>query len=239
MIRVGLLHTVPALVEPFDHDVRAAAPGVQTVHLVDATLLADAVANGVDQDLRDRVGRAVDALVATGVDAVLATCSSIGEAVDAAAARVRVPVLRVDESMAHRAVELARTEGASGRIVVLATLAATLGPTGRLVERAIRAGADRADGSDGAPVSVEAVVVAGAADARAAGDASRSDALVGEAVRDAAGRADVVVLAQASMAAGVPDDVTVPVLTSPAGGVAALAEAVRPSAPGAASRDRA
>jgi hypothetical protein len=70
---------------------------------------------------------------------------------------------------------------------------------------------------------VSATVVAGAAEAHDRGDRDRVDGLVAAAVVAAAARADVVVLAQASMArAAAHIDVAVPVLSSPAGGVAAL-----------------
>lgn len=227
MTRVGLLHTVPALVDGFERDVTAAVPGVETVHLVDGALLADAVAHGVDDGLWTRVAAAVHALVAQRVDAVLATCSSIGEAVEDAATASTVPVLRVDAPMAEEAVRLARGPGATGRVVVLATLTATLGPTGRLVERAAEG-----DGPGAAAVLVTSSVVEGAAAARAAGAHERSTALVRAAVLDAVRDADVVVLAQASMASAVPDGLAVHVLTSPAGGVAALAAAVTPGGVG-------
>lgn len=230
MTRVGLLHTVPALVDAFEQDVTAAIPGVETVHLVDAALLADAVALGVDDGLRARVATAVHALVAQGVDAVLATCSSIGEAVEQAGATASVPVLRVDAPMAAEAVRSAGATGAAGHVAVLATLSATLGPTGRLIERAVRDG-----GPDAAHVTVTSAVVDGAAAARAAGEPERSTAMIRAAVLDATRVADVVVLAQASMAAAVPDGLDVPVLTSPAGGVAALAAVVAPAGVAASS----
>jgi hypothetical protein len=72
---------------------------------------------------------------------------------------------------------------------------------------------------------VTAGVVEGAVAARDAGDKAMHDGLIQEAVRRA--DADVLVLAQASMAAAAVDaGATVPVLTSPEGGVAALAQAL-------------
>jgi len=169
---------------------------------------------------------------------VLVTCSSIGEAVEEAAARLDVPVLRVDAAMAEEAVRRAADAASAGgasaestpggtadhrpsaRIAVLATNTATLGPTGRLLERE----ADR----QGVRAEVSSEVVAGAAAARAAGDAAEHDRLVADAVRAAGADADVIVLAQASMAdAAALAGVDAPVLTSPAGGVAALVAAVR------------
>jgi hypothetical protein len=85
---------------------------------------------------------------------------------------------------------------------------------------------------------VTASVVEGAAAARSAGDQATHDRLIAEAVRAAAGTeagpgaAAAIVLAQASMApAAESAGVAVPVLTSPAGGVARLAEALTPSDP--------
>lgn len=216
---VGLLHTVPALAARFDADVDAAAPGLRRLHVVDGWLLATAVAEGVTEEVEQAVAAHVRHLAAAGAAAVLVTCSSVGEAAEAAAAAVAVPVLRVDDAMAHEAVALASAPGARGRLAVLATLGSTLGPTGRLVERAARAA--------GADVVVTARVVEGAAVARDAGDAARADELVAAAVGEAARSADAVVLAQASMAgAAAPAAPAVPVLTSPAGGVAALVRAL-------------
>ncbi|WP_203667905.1 aspartate/glutamate racemase family protein [Cellulomonas pakistanensis] len=215
----GLLHTVPALAARFDADLDAAAPGVRRVHVVDGWLLATAVAAGVTPEVEAAVLAHVRHLADAGADAVLVTCSSIGEAAEAAGARVAVPVLRVDAAMAGEAVRLAAAPGARGRVAVLATLASTLGPTGRLVERAaLDAGAD---------VAVDARVVEGAAAVRDAGDGDRADDLVARAVAQAAADADAVVLAQASMAgAAARAHASVPVLTSPPGGVAALAGAL-------------
>jgi aspartate/glutamate racemase len=220
---VGVLHTVPALAATFEQLIGEAAPGTRQLHRVDASLLADARRVGVTRDVADRVERHIRALIDDGADAVLVTCSSIGEAVEAAAASAGVPVLRVDEPMARKAARIAADAGAAagrpGRIAVLATLQATLGPTGRLIERA--AGASR-------DAEVEATVVPGAVEARESGDQARHDALVREAAVLAAATADVVVLAQASMAAALTGaDLGVPVLTSPPGGVAALAASIR------------
>lgn len=217
---VGLLHTVPALVAPFQSTVASAAPGVDIVHVVDPTLLADAITGGVTPDVTRRVAAHIEQLVEGGARAVLVTCSSIGDAVEAAAAESAVPVLRVDAPMAAEAVAIARAagarEGRTGRIQVLATLEATLGPTGRLIEREAR----------GADVDVDARVIPGALAAREAGDQPTHDRLVREAVADA-DQADVVVLAQASMAAAITDAETrVPILTSPEGGVRALAHSL-------------
>jgi hypothetical protein len=219
MTRVGLLHTVPALAETFAVALSEASPGIDVVDIVDPELLSTAVRDGVTPALAASVAARIDELVGQNVEAILVTCSSIAEAAEAASAPV--PVLRVDAPMAEKAVAIARRvaeeESRTGRIAVLATLQATIGPTGRLLERA-------ASGSD---VGVDVTVVDGAADARARGDSGEHDRLVLDAILEFAGRADVIVLAQASMAAALGDtDVPVPVLSSPEGGIRSLVAAV-------------
>jgi aspartate/glutamate racemase len=201
---VGFVHTLPALAVRFDEMLSARRPDSAGVHLVDAELLAEVVRSGVGPRVHQALEAHVRHLIASGSDAVLVTCSSLGEATEAAAAIADVPVLRVDTAMAERAVQLA--SAGNGRIAVLATLSATLGPTGRLLQRLT---------GEGGP-TVEAVVVAGALAAREAGQVDRHDELIADAVAAAARTADVVVLAQASMAgAASRSAVGIPVLSSP------------------------
>ncbi|MGO4595695.1 hypothetical protein AB4Z18_17920 [Leifsonia sp. 2TAF2] len=246
----GLLHTVPALAPTFDALVAEAVPGVAREHVVDAWMLETAIAEGVTPAVRERVASHLRHLAESGADAILVTCSSIGEAAEEAAATLprSVPVIRVDAAMAAQAIdslvspsdtpsspgksqELLAGRIGAGRIAVLATNTATLGPTTRLIEREAAA--------QGVDATVTASVVEGAAAARAAGDQAGHDRLIADAVRDAANPAagaepaTVIVLAQASMAAAAESaGVDIPVLTSPAGGVARLAEALTPSDPG-------
>jgi aspartate/glutamate racemase len=214
-MRIGFLHTVPALAPRFDADLNASVPDATAVHAIDAELLATAIRSGVDEAVEAAVAAHIEHLAADGADAVLVTCSSIGEAVEKAAANTNVPVVRVDTAMADEAVA---TAGPGGRIAVLATLEATLGPTGRILERAAAAASESP--------TVTATVVEGAAAARSAGDDATHDRLIAEAVR--AADADVIVLAQASMApAAEQAGSTVPMLTSPASALAAVLEAAR------------
>jgi hypothetical protein len=201
----GLLHTVPALADTFQRRLTELEPGLRLTHVADPSLLARAIETGVDEVVNERVLAHVRHLAATGAEVVMVTCSSIGEAAEAAAREVDLPVLRVDQAMAEKAVEIAAA--GAGRVAVLATLDSTLGPTGRLLER-IAAGVPG--------VVVDSQVVPGAAAARAAGDLATHDRLVREAVERAASAADVVVLAQASMAAAADQsaDLAAPVLES-------------------------
>lgn len=210
-MRVGVLHTVPALVPVFHGLLTERRADLDIVHTADPSLLSRAVAGGITDDVAADLRTHLHALRDEGAQAVLVTCSSIGEAATDAAAAVGVRLVRVDTAMAETAV--ARARSGAGRILVLATLEATLGPTGRLVESA----------AAGADVEVTARVVADAAAARAAGDQERHDRLIAEAIA-AAGDVDAIVLAQASMATGAGDDPRV--LTSPVSGAELFVESL-------------
>jgi Asp/Glu/hydantoin racemase len=187
MPKLAIVHTAPMLEPVFERLVRTARPDVETVHIVDEELLADAIANdGLTDANRSAVAARVREAAATGADAVLVTCSSIGEAVEAAAGAVGVPVVRVDVAMAQEAVDAGR------RIGVLATLRSTLRPTAALIRRTAR--------DAGREVEIVEQLCDGAYAALRAGDRDRHDALVRAGYEALRGRVDVVVLAQASMA---------------------------------------
>src|SRR5690606_11227394 len=127
------------------------------------------------------------------------------------------PVVRVDEAMTYRAVEL------GGRIGGAATLRATLDPTVTLIEsRARRLGLER---------EITPQLCEGAFEAVVAGDGALHDRIVSQGLLRLAGGVDVIVLAQASMARVVdalpPGRITVPILSSPRSAVERAGEALR------------
>lgn len=211
--RVCLLHTTASLPEVFTGLVRQEAPGTDPYHVLDESLLADTVAHGLLPRTVRRVAAYAALAEEAGARAVLVTCSSIGPAAEQARALVSIPVLRVDAPMAEQAVRTGR------RVGVLATLDSTLRPTAGLI-RSSAAALER-------EVVVTASVCAGAYQARIRGDQAGHDRLIAEEAQRLAGQVDVLVLAQASMAAVVeglpPGRVTVPVLASPRSGAAQLA----------------
>lgn len=209
---LALLHTSPVHVPVFDALRDEAHPGLELRHHVDAGLLERARLEGPEA-VTDQVRDALRQAVADGARAVLCTCSTIGGVAEAAADGVGVPVLRVDRPMAAAAV------AAGPRVVVLAALESTLAPTAALIgEEARRAGR---------PVEVRTRLVDGAWPRFEAGDTEGYLRLVAAAAR-AVSDADAIVLAQASMApARELANGPVPVLASPAPGLAAGAEAAR------------
>lgn len=206
---LGFLHTAATHVPAFEELARALAPELSTRHAVAADLLAAASAAGaVDTALASRVTAAVEAVRAGGARVVVCTCSTIGDAAEAAG-RPDAPVLRIDRPMAEAAVRH------GGRVAVVAALDTALAATIALLERVAAA--------EGRPVSLRAVPCPQAWPSFERGDLAGYRAAVATAARAAAETADVVLLAQASMAGALPRlaDLPLPIWASPELGVRA------------------
>jgi Asp/Glu/hydantoin racemase len=121
-----------------------------------------------------------------GADAILNTCSSVGDVADQAGFFVPLPIVRIDRAMAQLAVQKGTSIG------VVATLPTTLDPTIRLVENEAAAA--------GKKVVILPVLAAGAYDALVSGKPEDHDRLIREAAESVTAQVDVFVLAQGSMA---------------------------------------
>jgi Asp/Glu/hydantoin racemase len=205
--RLVFVHTVPSLVELFTRLSRELLPPeIEVWHIADEILLKVVLAQGgLSPFIHQRVGEHAAAAEQAGAKAVQLTCSSISPCAETARTMVHIPVLKIDEPMVDRALEL------GAHIGVVATAPTTLRPTSDL----IRARAATA----GKTVQVESRLAEGAYAALFGGDPERHDAIVREALRDLAQRNDVIVLAQASMARvadSLPADAQAcPILSSP------------------------
>jgi Asp/Glu/hydantoin racemase len=223
---IGFVHTVLSLPPVFGALAEELVPDAETFHIVDESLLTVTRRSGSLTPLtRRRVLDHVLSAADAGADVVVVTCSSIGPAVDAGRTFAPVPVVRIDEAMADEAVRL------GPRVGVLATLRTTLEPTAELVGRRAQVA--------GSQVTVVPRLCDGAFEALSAGDREAHDALVRDGLRRLVEEADVVVLAQASMARIAdelpPGELAVPVLSSPRLGMQRVAALVaRASVPGAA-----
>ena len=209
--RIACLHTADSNVDVFETAYRELGldPGVALLrHEVRSDLLLDAEsAGGLNAEIAKRTEAALLALC-HDADVVILTCSTLGPSVASLSGQA-VPVLRVDEALAERAVQ----DG--GRVVALCAVETTLEPTRALFERAAQ--------KSGATVEIRSCL--GAWAAFRGGD--RYVALVAdaadEAVRQGASR---VALAQASMAGAAKlTRIGVPPLTSPAVGLQAALRA--------------
>jgi Asp/Glu/hydantoin racemase len=205
MRRLAVLHTVAMLVDRFKGLLAGAVPGsVDIVHMLDESLLRDLMREGQTPAITRRVVALATQAADSGADLIVFTCSSTSPAIDVARQVTGVPILKIDDPMAARAVET------GARIGIVCTTSSTRGPS----EALVRAHAAKA----GREVDIEALLVPGAFDALQAGRRDEHDRLVSEAALSVASRSDVLVLAQASLAhlaepLGL--QATVPVLASP------------------------
>ena len=205
--QIAFIHTSPSVIPTFKSLAdELIGPRAKIFNMVDESLLCDIIGHGCcpPATAKRLVGHVLAAEQA-GAAIILVTCSSMGRAVEASRTLVASKVLRVDEPMAERAVATGK------RIGVIATLPSTLEPTAALIRsRAAAAGKQ---------IELTARVVDGAFDAVISGNGAKHDELVAAALREMAKTADVIVLAQASMARVVESlrlqDKPVPILSSP------------------------
>jgi Asp/Glu/hydantoin racemase len=216
MPTIAAVYTAQAIVEPIRQLVAEILPGCRLINLIEDTLIQDVIQAGqVTPAIARRLLRYYLAAEDTGADLIFNTCSSIGDVARSARAFLKIPLVKIDDAMAAEAVAIGQ------RIGVLATLPTTLAPTVRLVE----AEAEKA----GRRVSVVEGLAKGAYEALVGKQPDRHDALVAEAAERVARQADVLVLAQGSMArmeAALSERTGKPVLSSPRRGVLALKAAL-------------
>ena len=214
---LALVHTVGNLRSVFGPLAEELLPNATVKHIVDESLLQDAIAQGeLTSEIEARLAGHVAALSRSGAAAIMVTCSSMGRAVDRISAKMDLPVLRVDAAMVDEALRIGK------RIGVLATLRTTMAPTVELVRQ-------RSNGD--ASIKIEAHVSEGAFEALKAADVVRHDELVRAGLRRIEPLVDIVILAQASMARVLasPSGTTsrVPILSSPRLAMEALAQSAR------------
>jgi Asp/Glu/hydantoin racemase len=205
---LGLIHTSATLVPVFQEltEKYLAGKDIKVFNIVDDSLIKNTIERGaMTPDTARRVVDYVGSAEAAGADFILVTCSSIGAAVESSAPLTGVPVLRVDQPMADKAVQMGT------KIGVVATLPTTLQPTSDLVRRrAIVAGKE---------IQLTSKLCEGAFDALMGGKPEVHDESVATALKELAQQVEVIVLAQASMARVVgqlsEEDKKVPILTSP------------------------
>lgn len=161
-------------------------PDVRLINIVDDSLLPDVMSSGViGDDVQRRMSAYVKAAEETGADAVLSLCSSLGPSIDPTRETVEIPVIKIDDPMTRRAVEL------GDHIGVMATVPTTLGPTIDLIrENAADMGKD---------IRAHDRLVEGAFQILMGGDKDQHDQMVIAAAKELAESVDIIVFAQASM----------------------------------------
>ncbi len=198
-MRLSFLHTGDVHVATFE--ALAAELGFDGVvtHRVEQHLLDRARADGLDS-VRAETLAVLDELA--GAEAVLCTCSTLGPLTDEMATRAG-NIIRIDRP----ALTAACRHG--GRPAIAICLESTRGPTLELLAQCAAA--------EGVAIEPSVIMCADAWPHFEAGDMEAFAASIAATVRREAGRADCVVLAQASMrvAEALLSDLDVPVITTP------------------------
>lgn len=211
---LALVHTMPSNIATFNQLLNDLDPDVPVKHYVHEALLHDARAHGLTDEVVVRIDRAMRDAADDETAVVLCTCSTIGGAAEQSIANGQ-RVMRVDRAMAERAVEIGT------RIIVAAALASTLAPTTALIEDVAA--------KVGRKVTILPLLCEDAWPYFEAGDLEGYVKSVAATLHNTTLEGDVIVLAQASMAAAATycDDLTTPILSSPRLGLEAALAAYR------------
>ncbi len=187
--RLAVLHTsfVFINVEPVFKDLfKELLPEVGIVDFVDSDVLAAVNRDGgISQSHIRRMVHLAQAAEDAGVDLIFSACSSLGPSIDVARKMVHTPIIKIDDAMTQRAVELGSTIG------VMATVPTTLPPTLDLLGQQSQA--------QKKPIVTKTHLVEGAWSVLMAGDRARYDRMVADGAQALAPQVDLIVLAQASM----------------------------------------
>ncbi len=187
--RMAILHTsfVFINVEPVFKDLfKELIPDVELIDFVDSKILADVrKVGGVQTPHIRRMCHLAQAAEDAGADLIFSACSSLGESMDVARGLVNVPIVKIDDAMTRKAVEMGSVIG------VMATIPTTLQPTVDLIQYWAR--------KDGKPVDVKQQLCNGAFEILMSGDRDRHDQMVLDGALQLAPQVDLIVLAQASM----------------------------------------
>ncbi|MGD8291093.1 MAG: aspartate/glutamate racemase family protein [Desulfobacterales bacterium] len=203
--KIGFVHTGVAIADMFKPMIAERLPGISTFHIVDDSLIQDLLQEEqFTPSILKRLCSQIELAEEAGAEVIMVTCSSIAPGVDVARKMVKVPVLKVDEPMAEKAVSL------SDSIGVMATAKTTMSPSVNLIkEKAAEAKKQ---------ITIHQNLSSEAFDCFLKGDMQTHDEIVKDAAQKLKGKVGVIVLAQASMghlAEDLQDMTGVPVLKSP------------------------
>jgi Asp/Glu/hydantoin racemase len=217
--KIGFVHTGVAIADMFKPMIAERLPGVSTFHIVDDSLIQDLLQEEkFTPSILKRLCNQVELAEEAGADLIMVTCSSTAPGVDVARKMVSVPVMKIDEPMAEKAVSL------SDKIGVMATAKTTMVPSINLIKEKAAEAKKK--------VTIHQTLSPEAFDCFLKGDMQTHDRIVKDAARQLKDKVGVIVLAQASMghlSENIQDITGVPVLKSPPLAMDALVEKVKSS----------
>lgn len=190
-------------------------PSIRVNEIADDSLIQDLLANqGPTPSTIKRLCNYAQMAEEAGACLIVNQCSTVSEVADIYAKMVRIPVLKIDQAMAEKAVEM------GSNIALVTTNTTTVGPSYRLIESAARAA--------GKEVKITKFILEHAMEVLFAGDVKTHNELLKAQIEECDGKFDVIVMAQGSMLAIMPElgHIKTPVLTSIPMGVARAVEMV-------------
>lgn len=185
--KIAVIQTSFVSTEDLKNLFKEILPEVKMINIVDDSLLDEVKTNGhITPFIVKRICHYAQFAEEMGCDMILNQCSSVGEAVDIAQKTIHIPFIKIDQAMAEEAVRI------GGNISVIATVASTLGPSCRLIERVAK--------DQFKKVNVIPCLVDGALDIlMKEGNVQKHNQLVLERIEALEDESDVIVLAQGSM----------------------------------------
>jgi Asp/Glu/hydantoin racemase len=203
--RVGIIHATPAAMEPVRAAFAARLPGVVALNFLDEGLLDGLNQAGrITAALIRRLATVIGQADAAGVRVILTTCSAYSPVMDTLRPLAAAPIITIDGLLFEESVKTA------SRLGVLATSDNSL--------RTTLAGLEAEAARQGRRVAFITETAAPAFAALLTDDMATAAEHVGAAARRlAAGGADTIAIAQASLSRTLPliGEIGVPVFTSP------------------------
>lgn len=210
-MRIALIHAVTVAMAPVHAAFARLWPAAECVDILDTSLSLDRERDGeLTPAMTRRIGALAEYAAATGADGILYTCSAFGEAIEAAAAASKLPVLKPNEAMFEAALKAGERIG----------MVATFGPSVAGMEDEFRQMA----AAKGSRAAIETICVPDAMAALKSGDGASHDRLLAEAAPRLL-HCDAVLLAHFSTSraeAAVRAAIGRPVLTAPGAAVERL-----------------
>lgn len=215
--RIVLIHATALSIAPISASFAQLWPDAEVTNILEDALSVDrAKHENLQPSIYDRISRLADYAMTLDPAAILFTCSAFGPAIEMAAARLPIPVLKPNEAMFEQALQY------GGRIGLVTTFPASLVT---LKEEFFSEAARRRPDAQLVPR-----FAAHAMDALRDGDRTRHNRLIADEVA-AFSDVDAIMLGQFSMANALADSAArtkVPVLSSPDAAVRKLRSILAP-----------
>lgn len=214
--KVAFFHTTMNTPLPLKKAFEERYPGVPLLTCMDDGVLSEVMAHNdsITPGIVRKLINFANESEKIGAAVCMCMCTTITEAVAQAAKAVDIPFVTIDGPMLDKAVTLGEN------VALLITARTTIHASTAAIRRAaVKMGRDH--------IHSDTILVEGAFEAlNVEKDKAKHDALIAAAARKAAETHDVVVLAQVSMvdAAGLVEELPVPVLTSLESGLAQIAD---------------